>query len=87
MSNAFVSRLETYYDLRKFDGASKKLANANGLHGVDSMLWDSSDHPLELGAAGVNAIAHALTSIFGSRSFCCGGSHSGIWARVQFILV
>lgn len=64
MSNAFVSRLETYYDLRKFDAASKKLANANGLHGVDSMLWDSSDHPLELGAAGVNAIAHALTSAY-----------------------
>jgi len=64
VSNPIVSRLETYYDLKKFDDASKALAEANGLHGKDSMLRDSTDHPLELGAASTNAIAHALTSTY-----------------------
>jgi hypothetical protein len=43
---------------------SDDLANANGLHGYDSFLRNSNGEPLELGAAGNNAIAHALSSAY-----------------------
>ena len=50
--------------LNEMTSASERLADANALHGFDPALRDSADKPLELGAAGVNAIAHALTSAY-----------------------
>jgi hypothetical protein len=63
MSNPIVSPTR-YYDLEKLKLASEALANANGLRGYDPVLRDSKDRPLELGAAGTNAIAHALSSAY-----------------------
>jgi hypothetical protein len=48
----------------RLSNASDDLANANGLHGYDSFLRNSKGRPLELGAAGDNAIAHALSSAY-----------------------
>ncbi|GLH77501.1 hypothetical protein SSBR45G_24090 [Bradyrhizobium sp. SSBR45G] len=50
--------------LNDMSRASEHLADANALHGYDPVLRDSADKPLELGAASVNAIAHALTSAY-----------------------
>lgn len=50
--------------LNGMSSASERLADANALHGYDPVLRDSADKPLELGAASVNAIAHALTSAY-----------------------
>jgi hypothetical protein len=58
MTNAVA----TYYDLAKLESASVALANANGLHGFDSILRDSKGDPLEFGGANTNAIAHTLSS-------------------------
>jgi hypothetical protein len=50
--------------LTEMSRTSERLADANALHGYDPVLRDSADKPLELGAASVNAIAHALTSAY-----------------------
>ncbi|WP_257168590.1 hypothetical protein [Bradyrhizobium sp. SRS-191] len=50
--------------LNDMSKTSERLADANSLHGYDPVLRDSADKPLELGAASVNAIAHALTSAY-----------------------
>jgi hypothetical protein len=49
---------------KRLDESSNDLANANGLHAYDSFLRNSKGEPLELGAAGNNAIAHALSSAY-----------------------
>ena len=67
--------------LKEMKVASEHLADANALHGFDPVLRDSADRPLELGAANVNAIAHALTSAYLAYDHSSAESAALGWTR------